>query len=99
MGDKTEHLFTRLHQHRTFSAILDGQDAAAETLRAEKVAAEKQAVLASAYRQMPADMRQRAKDWGVEALMELVWLNGWDCGYRQSMRDSAEIKEATDAKE
>lgn len=94
MGDHNEHLFSRLQQHRAFSAIIDGQDAAVKALRAEKVAAEKQAALASAYRQMPSDMRQRAKEWGVESLMELVWLNGWDCGYRQSIRDSAAVKDA-----
>lgn len=95
MGDRYKHPFSRLQQHQAFSAIIDGHDAAVKTLHAEKVAAEKQAALASAYRQMPADMRQRAKDWGVESLMELVWLNGWDCGYRQSMRDSRDIVKVT----
>lgn len=47
-----------------------------------------QAMYAEAYRQMPADMRQQAELWGVGALMELVWMNGWDCGYRQSVRDA-----------
>lgn len=60
-------------------------------LRLEKLAAEAQAYHAEAYRQMPADMRQRAKEWGVSALMEAVWLNGWDCGYRQSNRDLAAL--------
>ena len=60
-------------------------------LRAEKIAAERQALLAEAYRQMPSDMRERSKEWGVSALMELVWLNGWDCGYRQSVRDRSDI--------
>lgn len=98
MGDHNEHMFSRLQQHRALSAIIDGQDAAQDALRVEKIASEKQAILAEAYRQMPSDMRQRAKDWGVEALMDLVWLNGWDCGYRQSMRDSAAIKEANHGK-
>lgn len=36
--------------------------------------------------QMPEDMKQRAKEWGLEAFMEAVWLNAFQCGYRQAVR-------------
>ncbi len=97
MADYNDHLYFRQKQQQSIASIIDANDAATETLRAEKVAAEKQAILAEAYRQMPADMRQRADEWGVRALMELVWLNGWDSDNRQSMRDSAALV-STEAK-
>jgi len=58
----------------------------------EKRLAEAQAYHALAYREMPADLRDRAKEWGVSALMEAIWLNAWDCGYRQAVRDRAALK-------
>lgn len=86
MGDRNENsILLKLME------VQDADDAAQAQLRAEKIAAERQAIVSEAYRQMPADLRERAKEWGVSALMELVWLNGWDCGYRQSFRDSAAV--------
>lgn len=90
MGDRNDHMFAR-QMAAKLGIVQDGNDEAQEVLRAEKVAAEKQAIIAEAYRQMPADLRQRAAEWGVSALMEVVWMNGWDCGYRQSNRDRATI--------
>lgn len=90
MGDKNDHLFA-LERKQYLSNFLTANEEATETLQAEKVAADKQAILAQAYRQMPEDMRTRAEEWGVRALMELVWMNGWDCGYRQSCRDQRDI--------
>lgn len=90
MGDRNEHMFSEKRLH--LMAFQSAHDEAQSELIKEKVAAEKQAIVAEAYRQMPADMRARAKEWGVEALMEAIWLNGWDCGYRQSMRDRAALE-------
>lgn len=87
MGDRNDHLFARPLAAK-LGIFHDAQDEAQSELHVEKVAAERQAIVAEAYRQMPADMRERAKEWNVSALMEAVWLNGWDCGYRQSMRDA-----------
>ncbi len=91
MGDHNKKSFANSIS-QPFMEFLDADDAAQAQLRAERIAAERQAIVAEAYRQMPADLRERAKEWGVSALMELVWLNGWDCGYRQSTRDSAAIR-------
>ncbi|WLR92149.1 hypothetical protein [Shinella zoogloeoides] len=91
MGDQSKSLFERPLLAK-LGIFQDANDEAQDALRAEKVAAEKQAIIAEAYRQMPADLRQRAAEWGVSALMETIWLNGWDCGYRQSMRDARAAK-------
>jgi hypothetical protein len=85
MGDRNDHLFRVPFKDRLDH--LDEMEKQENKLRLEKLAAEAQAYHAEAYRQMPADLRQRAAEWGVSALMELVWMNGWDCGYRQSNRD------------
>jgi hypothetical protein len=70
-----------------------GKDDFIEDVRKELLSeidkANAQAARAEAYRQMPADLRDRAKEWGVSAIMEAVWLNAWNCGYRQSCRDRA----------
>lgn len=90
MGDRKGKSFANSIA-QPFVEFLDADDAAQAQLRAERIAADRQAIAAEAYRQMPPDLRERAKEWGVSALMELVWLNGWDCGYRQSFRDSAAV--------
>ena len=95
MGDRSDHMFPR-QMAAKLGIFQDANDEAQALLRAEKVAAEKQAIIAEAYRQMPADLRQRAAEWGVSALMETIWLNGWDCGYRQSMRDARTVKGISD---
>lgn len=87
MGEQNKLMFERPLSAK-LGIFQDANDEAQNVLRAEKVAAERQAIIAEAYRQMPSDLRQRAAEWGVSALMEAVWLNGWDCGYRQSMRDA-----------
>lgn len=87
MGDGNDHLFRVPFEDRLNH--LDEMEKQENKLRVEKLAAEAQAYHAEAYRQMPADLRQQAETWGVKALMEVVWLNGWDCGYRQSVRDAS----------
>ncbi|WP_271024876.1 hypothetical protein [Rhizobium sp. RCAM05973] len=64
--------------------------------RDEKRTAEAQAFHAIAYLSMPEDLKSRAKEWGVLTLMEAVWMNAWECGYKQSNRDIslAKAKEA-----
>lgn len=42
---------------------------------------------ASIYRTMPSDLRSRAREWKMEALMCAVWSNAWMCGYLQAGRD------------
>jgi len=85
MADRNEHMFRH--------PLADGLklfDETSRKLEVERHRADAQARHAEAYRQMPADLRQQADTWGVKALMEAVWLNGWDCGYRQSVRDRAD---------
>lgn len=80
-------------QNHIFSKMLGptaGEIEAQQKLERERRDAEARAYHAEAYRQMPEDLRTRAKEWNVSALMEAVWLNGWDCGYRQSVRDGGD---------
>lgn len=93
MGEHNDHIFRVPFKERLNH--LNEMDKQENKLRLEKLAAEAQAYHAEAYRQMPVDLRQQAETWGVKALMEAVWLNGWDCGYRQSVRDSADRNGAT----
>jgi|GEM_PF-2772249 len=88
MAERNDHLFRVPFKDRLDH--LDQMDKQENKLRLERLAAEAQAYHAEAYRQMPAELRQRAETWGVKSLMEAVWLNGWDCGYRQSVRDRAD---------
>ena len=55
--------------------------------RREQQRAEAASFHARAYLKMPDELRQSAKRWGVEALMEGVWLNAFGCGYKQAIRD------------
>lgn len=59
--------------------------------RLERRNAEALALDAAAYRHMPEDLRQRAKEWGVTAIMDAVWLNAYRCGYLQRGRDAAAL--------
>lgn len=97
MGDRNDHMFAPAKAAKLdiFERVR-AEEEAAEVLRREKRTAETQALVAEAYRQMPGDLRQRAKEWGVSALMESVWLNGWDCGYRQSVRDATASKDGSE---
>lgn len=38
---------------------------------------------------MPADIRSRARAWGMEAFCEVLWNNAFQAGYREAMRDRA----------
>lgn len=97
MGDSNDvmHVFSPAKAKKLdiFTRV-QAEEEAEKVLHFEKVAAQRQALVAEAYRKMPGDLRQRAKEWGVSALMEAVWLSGWDCGYKQSFRDAAASKEA-----
>lgn len=55
----------------------------------ERRNAEAEAFNAMAYRAMPEDIRSRAKEWGLEAFICVVWNNAFQCGYLQSRRDAA----------
>lgn len=57
----------------------------------ERRNAEAQLFDATAYRDMPEDLRSRAREWGLEAFMCLVWSKAFQCGYIQSERDRANI--------
>jgi hypothetical protein len=63
--------------------------------RQEQRAAEAQAFHAIAYRDMPEDLRVSARNWGVEAIMDAVWMNAWECGYKQAIRDRSTPQEPT----
>ena len=100
MGDRNaDFIFDKLQALRQ----TDTETEMERKRRNEQREAEAQAYHAEAYRQMPADLRQQSETWGVKALMEAVWMNGWDCGYRQSVRDRVDAtpapQPAPDAKE
>ncbi|NTG61795.1 hypothetical protein G6L45_16055 [Agrobacterium rhizogenes] len=57
--------------------------------RDEARTAAAQAFHAVAYISMPEDLKSRAVEWGVSALMEAVWMNAFECGYKQSIRDAS----------
>lgn len=65
--------------------------------RLERRNAEALALDAVAYREMPEDLRSRAKEWGVSALMEAVWMNGFRSGYLQRGRDASPRDPETNA--
>jgi hypothetical protein len=54
----------------------------------ERRNAEAEAFNAVAFRTMPEDIRNRAKEWGLEAFVCGVWNNAFQCGYLQSRRDA-----------
>lgn len=83
--------FLDLQFNSPFKQDLEAQ--LADKRATEKRAAEAQAFHAMAYREMPEDLRNRAKEWGVSALMEAVWLNAWENGYKQACRDAAALKD------
>jgi hypothetical protein len=96
MGNHNDDIFRVPFASRI--AHLDEIEKQENKLRLERLAAQAQAYHAQAYREIPEDLRTRAKEWGVSALMEAVWINGWDCGYRQCTRDrSAAVTTAEDA--
>lgn len=53
----------------------------------ERLEAQARAFDAIAYRDMPADLRDRAREWDLEAFMCLVWSRAWQAGYLQAGRD------------
>lgn len=59
----------------------------ADKRRLELRNAQALALDAEAYRAMPADLRASAERCGVLSLMEVVWLNAFQCGYLQRGRD------------
>jgi hypothetical protein len=73
----------------TFPPILAHDEAAELEARrqSEQKAAEARAFHAAAYLCMPEYLRSQSIEWGMPALMEAVWMNGFESGYKQSMRD------------
>jgi hypothetical protein len=65
----------------------DQESQLAAVRRQEALDADAQAFHAVAYLSMPDDLRLRAEEWGVPALMEAVWMNAFGCGYKQANRD------------
>ena len=65
------------------------EQAMVKRLAAEKARAD--AALAESYanRQMPDDIRSRAKSWGMENWATVLWSNAFLAGYREAMRDIA----------
>ena len=60
-------------------------------LAVEAFAAAKERIVAEAISaEMPDDLRARAKAWGVEAVMEVVWHNAYLRGYRAALTDAPE---------
>lgn len=69
--------------------------AAVETekrLIAEKRAADAEMAYHLANLAMPADLRSRARAWGMEAFCEVLWNNAFQAGYREAMRNREESK-------
>lgn len=64
--------------------------------RQEKRDAEALAYDAIVYRDMPSDLRSRAREWGLEAFMCAVWSNAWQAGYMQRGRDERAKEQSHD---
>lgn len=73
--------------------VADEEFKLAELRERDERLAKAQAFHASAYREMPEDLRTQAVAWGVSALMEAVWMNAWERGYKQSIRDRSALQE------
>lgn len=61
-------------------------------LIAEKRAADAEMAYQFANVAMPADIRSRARAWGMEAFCEVLWNNAFQAGYREAMRNREEPK-------
>ena len=59
---------------------------------AERRNAEAEMTYRFANLHMPADIRERARSWGMEAWAEVLWNNAFQAGYREAMRDRAALR-------
>lgn len=62
------------------------EKAAQEKLRDERQRAQADMAYRFANLAMPADIRGRARAWGMEAFCEVLWANAFQAGYREAMR-------------
>ena len=88
MSDAKQAAFWAMH-------FLQPDKAAVETekrLIAEKRAADAEMAYRLANLAMPADIRSRARAWGMEAFCEVLWNNAFQAGYREAMRNREERK-------
>jgi hypothetical protein len=92
MGDSNHHYLSKAQ----FLFGTDVSDKLALERRRDEEIAKAQAFHAIAYREMPEDLRSQAKVWGVSAIMEAVWMNAWENGYKQAERDRAALSEGRD---
>lgn len=56
----------------------------------EKRRAEAQMAYDLANLNMPEDIRERARVWGMEAWAEVLWNNAFQCGYREALRGQSD---------
>lgn len=58
---------------------------------------QQRAEAAMAYRlanvAMPADIRSRARAWGMEAFCTVLWANAFQAGYREAMRSTHGVRD------
>lgn len=77
---------THIEMMHRLTRDIDGEKAAKLLIDEERRAAAEMAVLL-ANTHMPDDIRSRAKSWGLEAFIEVLWNNAFQAGYREAMRD------------
>ncbi len=68
---------------------IDGGEAARRLID-EKRRADAEMSIRLANLRMPADIRERARSWGMESWAEVLWNNAFQSGYREAMRDQSE---------
>lgn len=83
------------HQRGIDAARQKGAREATKEAEAAEKAAKIEMANALIAREMPDDLRARAKAWGVEAFMDVVWLNAYGRGYCAAIRDVEQNKPET----
>lgn len=63
---------------------------ARQALEDERRKADAEMAYSFANTHMPADIRSRARAWGMAAFCEVLWNNAFQAGYREAMRCRAE---------
>lgn len=67
--------------------IGSAHDRAARMELRERAAAEQEIAAEFADSHMPADIRQRARAWGMEAFITVLWSHAFLAGYRAGRRE------------
>lgn len=62
-------------------------------LQQERQRADAEAAYRLANLNMPADIRERARQWGMETFCEVLWNNAWQAGFREGLRERAQDRE------